>query len=136
MIDALAPGKDVKRQCPLSTHRVDLWCGAAVHVDLSVERRQWREVVATVRIRRDPGQTVAAVNAAGPALAHGAATIVHRRLRHRAKRKTPPAGNTSARNLASTCAGVNGLSVSIHQFRSSTNVLAMCRARSCGVTPP
>src|SRR4029453_15982762 len=91
-IDALAPAKDVKRQCPLSTQRMNLGCGAAVHVELPVERRQWREVVATGTIPRPPRQTAPPVTAPGPALAHAAATIVPRGLRHRAKRKTPPAG--------------------------------------------
>ena len=83
------PGKDVQRQRPLLTHGPDLRGGPPVHVDLPVERRQRREVVYIVQVRRYPGQTVATVNASRAPLAQAAAAVVHRRLRNRPKHETP-----------------------------------------------
>src|SRR5207302_647759 len=69
-----APCKDMQRQCSPVTHGLDLGRGAAVHVDLPVQRRQRREVVLpdAVHVRPHPRQTVAAVNRPRAALAQTA----------------------------------------------------------------
>ncbi len=100
-------------------------------------------VLSALRVRVDRGLAQAeqvtddarlAMQRTQEALAHTERAIQGVRRTVSSKLSVVRAGRIRARNRASTSAGVNAAPVSTHQFSTSTNVDATCRAtRSPGI---